>query len=99
MARVTIPEPLRSMLKSHFHVELFWTHWHEDIQASLSSDPKMAADFREQFAELIVEGKMPPEQYAEITNDDYSDAADLNTWFRELWVEIYGDVPIPGDKP
>jgi hypothetical protein len=93
----SIPEPLRSLLGYAFDVELFWHSFPSLLLAELQRDPAQARLFKQQFADAIVRETISPEQYRELTHDEYETAEKLNSWLRRLWVEIYGDEPIPGD--
>jgi hypothetical protein len=93
-----IPEPLQSLLRTTFDVDLFWHSFPDLIHSALASDAQQAALFKQQFASAIIEGTISPGQYYELTNHRFESEEDLHSWLRKLWREIYGDEPIPGDE-
>jgi hypothetical protein len=100
MDTTEIPEPLRTVLKERFNINLFWTNWDTNVRSFLQLAPGMADAFREQFARAIRDHSISPEQYKELTQDPrHKTPEDLNEWLRDLWVELYDDEPINGEEP
>lgn len=93
-----LPEPLRGFIQTHFDVELFWQGWHEGIRRYFETFPERTPLIRQQLADLILAEDIDLELYRSLTNHRFSDAVKLTGWLRELWGEMFGDAPIPGDR-
>ena len=97
MSTYNLPEPLQNILRNYCHVELFWAGWHESILAALERNPEMASQFKQQLAEAIVQCEMTPQQLRALTNHEFKDEIAVGLWLTEIWREIYGDEPVPGE--
>jgi len=96
-AAPTLPEPLRSIISAYFDVELFWHSFPSDLQAYLAANPIPATRFKEQFAAAITGRTIAPDEYHALTNQKFGNEGELYSWLYQLWAEIYGDEPLPGD--
>jgi len=96
-----IPEPLRTVLRNRFNVELFGRDWEENVHQYLCRSTTLAENFRQQFAAMIVNRSVTPEDYFALTNDRYANEDRMYEAMLRLWKELYGDmaprvaIPLP----
>jgi hypothetical protein len=92
-----LPEPLRTVISTCFDIELFWHSFPSGVHEYLAGDAAKAQLFKEQFAEAILNSTMTVDQYRRLTGKALASDRELSRWLRQLWGEIYGEEPIPGD--
>jgi hypothetical protein len=91
-----IPELLTSVLRRHFNVNGFERDWVETLHSELnwSGEPERAQLFRQQLATAILHNTITPEQYEELTEEDFDTQAELKQWLRDVWKKLYGNEDI-----
>jgi hypothetical protein len=99
MKEKALPEPLASILRRHCNVNAFSDNWPDALKRELNyaGDPERAALFREQLAHAILHNAITPEQYEELTGEDFDTQEELNRWLHELWGDLYGSDPLTAE--
>ena len=88
-----VPDPLGDLLESYCNVNAPSI---DDLANDLknSINPEVAKIFREQLAKAIIQRSLTLDKYEELTGEEFDTQDDLDKWLSELWMEIFGDVPI-----
>jgi hypothetical protein len=91
-----LPELLANTIEAYLNVNDFSTNWLENLQRFLNNPnfPERAAQFRQQLAEAILKRTITPNQYEALTDEDFDTPEDLEHWLRELWHDLYDDLPV-----
>lgn len=89
-------ELLRDTLRRHCNVNAFEEDWVDTLRHELNSpkDPTRNALFRRQLADAIIHKTITPQEYRDLTGEDFDTQQDLENWLRELWLYLYGNAPI-----
>ncbi|WP_218082354.1 hypothetical protein [Anthocerotibacter panamensis] len=91
-----LPELFLDVIERHFHMEVMGSNWQDDLRRELNNSnfPNRAEQFQKQFAEAILYQTITPEQYSELTEQEFETPEDLEAELRELWHAFYGDKPV-----
>lgn len=92
----SVPELFASVARRHFHVEVMGSNWQENLRRELDhpGHPERSAQFRQQFAQAILNRTITPAQYEGLTGEEFDTPEDLEAGLRELWRGFYGDEPV-----
>lgn len=93
----SLPDPLAHLLRLYCDVNAYSS---EALRQHLAGhrDAARVAAFRAQLADAIVSRSLTPQVYEALTGEDFDGADALDRHLRQLWVDLYGDSPIPGDR-
>jgi hypothetical protein len=93
----TIPEPLADVLQRHCNVNAFVKNWGERLRAELLDSRNVSKEdlFRSQLTEAIQYGTLTPEDYEDLTGEDFDTQEELQEWLCTIWREVYPDRPLP----
>lgn len=87
-------EPLADMLHRYFNVNSFNSRWPDNLKIELSKNPQKAEQFRRQLADAILHDTITPEQYEQLTDEDFDTQEELSKWLASIWHKLYGDQPL-----
>jgi len=96
MRKTNVPEPLATILYTHFNVNGFTEDWPASLKNELSRPESRERErlFRSQLAEAIFHSSVTPEDYEKLTGGSYDSHDDLQIWLLEVWKLLYGDAPV-----
>ena len=92
-----IPQPLRDFIAAYLDVEVFWHAWPDAVRKAFEADPAFRERIQAQYAELLTRSALDTRTYRKLTNQPFESDVHMRLWLRERWVDMFGDVPIPGD--
>lgn len=99
MSDQSISTIVKDILHRHANANAFTADSINQLKRELFSPkfPERAQMFRREFAQVILQEKLTPVEYEQITGEDFDTQEELNIWLRELWRDIFGDIPIQSD--
>lgn len=86
-----IKEPLRTVLRKFCQVECYDPLFLREAINTGQGFPYNVDLFKSQLREAIDMMLISPEEYEELTEEDFDSQADLQVWLEELWSEINYD--------
>jgi hypothetical protein len=90
-----IPEPLKSVFKHRFPVEVQGRDWVKNVLDYLPYTEEGGRVFRRQFAHAILHRTVTPADYRALTRDDiFPTDEELYAWFQEAWNMLYDNAPV-----
>jgi hypothetical protein len=87
-----VPEPLASILRTHFNVNAFTSDWPASLQRELNRPESREREqaFRHQLARAIVHRSISVEDYEELRGEDFDTVDELQQWLATVWKRLYG---------
>ena len=88
-----VPEPLASILRTHFDVNAFTPDWPASLQRELRRPESRQREqaFRCQLANAVLHRSIKIEDYEKLTGEDFDTQDDLQRWLTNVWERLYGD--------
>jgi len=88
-----VPEPLASILRTHFDVNAFTPDWPMSLQRELRRPESREREqmFRRQLADAVLHRNLKIEDYEKLTGEDFDTEDELQRWLAEVWKRLYGD--------
>jgi hypothetical protein len=89
-----VPEPLASILRTHFDVNAFAPDWPASLQRELGRPDSREREqmFRRQLADAIMRRNIKIEEYEKLTGEDFDTEDGLQRWLAEVWKRLYGEM-------
>ena len=93
MKQTKVPEPLASILYTHFDVNAFTPDWPTSLQHELARPESREREqmFRRQLADALLHRSITIEDYERLTGEDFDTEDDLQRWLAEVWKRLYGE--------
>ena len=96
-------DSLALFLRRHANPQYEDALYCEDVfeyQVWAQEHPDKDALFREKLAQAIVHAELVPQDLRKITGrvEDHAPQAAVDEQLRTIWFELFGPIPIPGDK-
>ena len=83
-----IKEPLKTVLRKYCQVECYDPQLLREAISTGQGFPYDADLFKAQLREAIDMKLISPEEYEELTEEDFDSQSDLQAWLEELWSEL-----------
>ncbi|MBB1487260.1 hypothetical protein [Oceanospirillum sediminis] len=85
---MSIKEPLRTVLEKYCYIECYNLKLIKDILSSGRPVPYDAELVKAQLKETIEYELISPEEYEQLTEEDFDSRDELQAWLQELWDEL-----------
>ena len=85
---ISIKEPLKTVLRKYYHVECYDPQLIREAISTGKGFPYDVSLFKTQLREAIDNRLISPEEYEELTEEDFDSQEDLQAWLEEFWSEL-----------
>jgi hypothetical protein len=85
---MSIKEPLKTILRKYCHVECYDPQLIREVISTAKGFPYDVELFKAQLREAIDNKLISPEEYEELTEEDFDSQEDLQVWLEEFWSEL-----------
>jgi hypothetical protein len=90
----SVPKSLAHALRTYCNVNALDAIPHLRAFLRRAENEKEAALVRRQLADAILKQTLTPQQYEELTGQDFDSLEELTDWLRQLWRDLFENEPI-----